>query len=224
MFTFPSFSKPKRKHLPWIFLGLTAVAMIIVLSCITIYALTYIHYRSQIYTDIHQIPEKKVALVLGAGVWRNGSPSPILADRIQAAVELYKAGKVKKLLMSGDNRFSHYNEPEAMIREAINSGVPESDIQADYAGRRTYDSCWRAKNIFSQDEIIIVTQSFHMTRALFLCNQLGIKSIGFSADQPHYTSTQWLYWTSRDMVALNLSIIDLYLVEPDFIRGDKIDL
>src|SRR5258708_11414714 len=128
------------------------------------------------FTDVSAVPAARVALVLGAGVHRDRRPSPILADRIKAAVALYKAGKVKKLLMSGDNRVANYNEPDVMKKMALDLGVPKEDVQVDYAGRRTYDSCWRAKYIFSQDNLIVVTQSFHMPRALFLCEMLGVKT------------------------------------------------
>ena len=112
------------------------------------------------------------------GLWRNGTPTPVLQDRIETAADLYFAGKVEKLLMSGDNRFIYYNEPGAMREYAISLGVPEEDIVLDYAGRRTYDTCYRAKAIFGLEKAILVTQAFHMPRALYTCNQLGVESPG----------------------------------------------
>lgn len=176
------------------------------------------------YTSENDVPPAYSALVLGASVYSDNRPSPILADRIKAAVALYKKAKVKKLLMSGDNRTPYYNEPDVMKRMAISLGVPAEDIQADYAGRRTYDSCWRAKNIFSQDKMIIVTQSFHMSRALFLCSNLGIESYGLVSDQPIYSPLDWTYWQVRDVVSLILSIVDLFVRHPSLVKGDKIQL
>jgi SanA protein len=174
--------------------------------------------------QIDQLQPSYAALILGAGIYSDGTPSDILKDRIDIGVQLYKAGKVKKLIMSGDNRVSHHNEPEVMKNVAIGLGVPETDIQPDYAGRRTYDSCWRAKNIFSQDQIIIVTQSFHMPRALFLCSQLGINSQGITADTERYSGWDWNYWKIRDMLSFSKSLIDLYFFHPGLVKGEKIGI
>ena len=116
-------------------------------------------------------PAAPAAIVFGAGLWRDGSPSPVLQDRVATAADLYFSGKVKKILMSGDNRFIYYNEPGAMKKFALSLGVPEEDIVLDYAGRRTYDTCYRARAIFGLKEAILVTQSFHLPRALILCRR-----------------------------------------------------
>ncbi len=100
-------------------------------------------------------------------------PPRYLQDRVQTAANLYFAGKVEKLLMSGDNRFVDYNEPAVMRKVALSLGVPEEAIVLDYAGRRTYDTCYRAKAIFGVTEAILVTQAFHLPRAIYLCNRLG---------------------------------------------------
>jgi len=145
--------------------------------------------------SVSDVPVRRVAIVFGAGLWRNGSPTPVLADRVTQAANLYFAGKVEKLLMSGDNRFVDYNEPEAMRRLAISLGVPNDAIVLDYAGRRTYDTCYRAKVIFKVDQAILVTQAFHMPRAIYLCNRLGVDSLGVDSDlqtyrkAPCYTGT-----------------------------------
>ena len=97
----------------------------------------------------------------------------MLRDRVNTAIDLYKAGKVQKLLMTGDNSHVDYNEPDAMKAYAVAQGVPAADIQPDYGGRRTYDSCYRAKAVFQVDEAIVVTQGFHLSPALFLCTELG---------------------------------------------------
>ena len=108
------------------------------------------------------VPSRPVAIVFGAGLQRDGTPSPVLKDRVSMAARLYFAGKVQKLLLSGDNRFIDYNEPGSMRAFAISLGVPAEDIVLDYAGRRTYDTCYRAKTIFGLQQAILVTQSFHL--------------------------------------------------------------
>jgi SanA protein len=186
---------------------------------------TQLTYNSHIFPSA-KVPNGSVALVLGAGIRPDGSPSDILRDRIEKAVELYKSGKVKTLIMSGDNRRKDYNEPQTMKERAMALGVPENDIQLDYAGRRTYDSCWRAKHIFSQEKITIVTQSFHMTRALFLCEHLGVESVGVLADQHRnsYQPSQWLVWQFRDILSLVQAHIDIFVVKPPVVGGEKIQI
>lgn len=128
--------------------------------------------------DVSRVPKCKVALVLGSKVFPNGNLSGLTADRVNTAISLYRAGKVEKLLISGDNRYAHYNEPKRMCEYAVKHGVPEKDIVMDFAGRRTYDSIYRAKHIFGQDRIIIVTQRFHLARALYLSKELGVDAYG----------------------------------------------
>ena len=123
-----------------------------------------IYAAPRIYT-VSDVPAQRVAIVFGAGLRYDGTPTAILKDSVQTAVQLYQQGKVDKLLMSGDNSFVEYNEPEAMRQYALDLGVPEADIVSDYAGRRTYDTCYRAKVIFQVQSAILVTQNFHLPRA-----------------------------------------------------------
>ena len=111
---------------------------------------------------------RPVVIVFGAGLRRDGTPTTVLRDRVETAAELYRQGKVEKLLMSGDNRFVDYNEPEAMRQYALQLGIPDEDIVLDYAGRRTYDTCYRAGAIFGVKKVILVTQLFHLPRAIYL--------------------------------------------------------
>ena len=126
---------------------------------------------------IHELdvaPAAPVAIVFGAGVRTDGRLSPMLRDRMDTAITLYQAGKVRKLLVSGDNRFVEYNEPAAMYDYAVARGVPPDDVVRDYAGRRTYDTCYRANAIFGVTDALLVTQRFHLPRALFTCRNLGL--------------------------------------------------
>jgi len=139
---------------------------------------------------------QRVAIVLGAKVQENGEPSNALNDRIVTAVELYRAGRVKKILMSGDNPTENYDEPTAMKATAIKLGIPEGDIILDFAGRRTYDTCYRAREIFEVKKAVVVTQKFHLPRTLYLCNNLGVDSIGVTANRRRYEGED--YWAYRE--------------------------
>ena len=128
-----------------------------------------------------RIPERDVAIVLGAGVLPSGEPTPYLQRRLDSAIDLYKAGTVKVLLLSADNSTSHYNEPIAMQRYVTQRGVDKRDTVLDYAGFNTYDTCYRAKAIFGVTEAILVSQAYHLPRAIWTCDHLGVKSVGVAA-------------------------------------------
>jgi SanA protein len=165
-------------------------------------------------------PAEKVAIVFGAGLLRNGSAGPVLSDRVETAVRLYQAGRVDKLLMSGDNRFVEYNEPEAMRQYALNAGVPDEDIVLDYAGRRTYDTCYRAKHIFNVESAILVTQPFHMARALYLCNNFGVESIGVESDNRYFLKRSRLFWNIRELFATMGAAWDVMYLHPLPVLGE----
>lgn len=131
---------------------------------------------------VTSVPAAPVALVLGAEVYSNGTPSPYLRARLDLAAKLYKAGKVKVLLVSGDNGTKQYNETDAMRNYLVKVGVPAKVIVGDYAGFDTYDSCGRAKRIFGVNAMTIVTQSYHLTRALAICRTIGIDAWGVGDD------------------------------------------
>ena len=176
----------------------------------------------RIYTNAGEVPPAPVALVLGAGLWRDGSPTPALYDRVATAVDLYQAGRVKKLLMSGDNRFVNYNEPAAMKKLAVQLGAPAEDIVLDYAGRRTYDSCYRAKEIFGVRKVVVVTQRFHLDRALFLCDALGVESVGVVADRRVYQTLRW--WELREVLATAGAWWDVNVRHPMPVLGEKLPI
>lgn len=132
-------------------------------------------------TSVNAVPERRVAIVFGAGVLPGGKPTPYLKERVQTAVKLYKAGRVHKLLMTGDNSTKHYNEPVAMRKLAEQLGVKPGDITLDYAGFNTYDSCYRAHAIFGVSQATIISQGYHLPRAVVTCDHLGIQSIGVDA-------------------------------------------
>lgn len=166
------------------------------------------------------VPAQRVAIVYGAGIYGDRQPSAALKDRLDVAIELYKLGKVDRLLLSGDNSFENYNEPGVMIDYARENGVPFEHIQPDYGGRRTYDSCYRAKHIFQLEEAILVTQEFHMPRALFLCRWMGIEANGVTADLQPYARIRW--FQIREIGATAQAPIDLIRNNPSPILGQPI--
>lgn len=124
-------------------------------------------------------------LVLGAGV-RNGKPTPMLRDRLLTGIELYEKGAAKKIIMSGDHGSSDYDEVNTMRLFAVERGIPEEDIFMDHAGFSTYDSVYRAKKVFEANNIIIVSQKYHLYRALYISEKLGVKACGVSANLNKY--------------------------------------
>lgn len=181
-------------------------------------AVTALVAWNKTYTE-STVPARRVAVIFGAGLWRDGSPTPILQDRVETGTRLYFAGKVEKLLMTGDNSIIEHNEPEAMRQYALKLGVPDSDIVLDYAGRRTYDSCYRAKEIFRVKEAILITQKFHLARALFLCNALGLDGVGVEANNRNYRKASLIYWNFRELPATLTAFVDV-LTRPQPILGD----
>lgn len=171
-----------------------------------------------------EVSHTKVAIVFGAGLQRDGTPSPVLRDRVATAVSLLQNKKVDKILLSGDNRFVEYNEPGAMQQYALDLGASADAIVLDYAGRRTYDTCYRAKHIFMVDEAIIITQKFHLPRALFLCNQLGIHAIGVEADLRQYSQRSYQIWVIREIFATSAAIWDIYFRHPLPVLGEKLPI
>ncbi len=166
-----------------------------------------------------QVPHARAAIVFGAGLTADGSPTAVLEDRVKTAAALYQAGKIDKILMSGDNRFIYYNEPGAMKSYALELGVPDEDIVLDYAGRRTYDTCYRAREIFRLTEAILVTQQFHLSRALYTCKSLGIEVVGVPADLRPYRDDG--YWYIREIPASLIAFIQVHLTRPEPVLGDQ---
>lgn len=171
--------------------------------------------------SVDSASQRPVAIVFGAGLLRDGSPTPVLRDRVETAAELFFAGKVQKLLMSGDNRFVEYNEPAAMRAYALELGVPDDAIVLDYAGRRTYDTCYRAKEIFGVDQALLVTQRFHLPRALVICNGLGVEGEGVSADRRAYRRSSLGIWNLRELPATLVAFADTFITRPLPVLGEK---
>jgi vancomycin permeability regulator SanA len=157
---------------------------------------------------VESVPPAPVALVLGARVYPSGTPSPFLAARLDLAHRLYQAGKVRVVLVSGDNMAVEYNEPDAMRGYLIDAGMPPEAVVADYAGFDTYDSCARARRIFGVEQLIVVTQAYHLPRAVATCRALGVDATGVG-DTTQRNTRAWRRGAIRDQLACVKTVIDL---------------
>ncbi|HEY3399787.1 MAG TPA: ElyC/SanA/YdcF family protein [Geothrix sp.] len=159
-------------------------------------------------------------LVLGAGVYGDGEPTELLEGRLRTALNLYQNGKIRWFLVSGDNRHPSYNEPQAMRRWLVKQGVPPTRIVSDYAGLRTWDSLKRAQAVFGQQQVVIVTSDFHLPRALYLADRMGLRAWGVPAstdDRPPVN--RFRYWI-REYVARHLALWDAWF-PPDARLGPR---
>ena len=198
---------------------LFSLLVVSVLSLLAVRLVTGVHAARRTH-EAGEVEPERAAIVFGAGLTHDGSPSPVLRDRIITAAELYFSGKVEKLLMSGDNRFVEYNEPAAMRSYALGLGVPAEAIVLDYAGRRTYDTCYRAREIFGLERAILVTQGFHLPRALFTCQVLGVKASGVKADRRPYAPFLMFFWHTRELLATVTAVWELYVTHPLPVLGE----
>lgn len=170
-------------------------------------------------SELSNLSDVDCILILGAGV-RNNAPSPMLEDRLQKGIELYNKNISNKIIMSGDHGREEYDEVNIMKDFAIDKGVKSEDIFMDHAGFSTYESIYRAKEIFEAKKIIIVTQSYHLYRALYIANSLGIEAYGVSADLRTYTNQ--LSREIREIVARDKDFIKcIYKPKPTYL-GDTI--
>jgi SanA protein len=205
----------------WKFLRglLMALAALGLLLLIVPRLITTIYSMSRIYS-VENAPVERAAIVFGAGLSRSGRPTPILRDRLETAAQLYFAGKVEKLLMSGGEWSYARSEPESMREYAIGLGVPDEAIVLDHAGHRTYDTCYRAKAVFGLDSALLVTQAFHLPRALFVCNALGLKAVGVRAANRRYWPVMSFIWNLREQFATTAALVDLYVDRPAPVLGE----
>jgi len=176
-------------------------------------------YASTRIDLVDEAPSKTVVIVFGAGLTRDGRATRVLRDRVETGARLYFGGKVEKLLMSGDNSDVDYNEPQAMKDYALQLGVPEDAIVLDYAGQRTYDTCYRAIEIFAVNVAILVTQSFHLPRALYICNQMGVDASGVAAENHYFLKRSRAYWNLRELIATPVALWEVHISQPVPILG-----
>ena len=203
----------------WSLLSLLFLILLIVFSNLLISKCSV----DKIYSTVDDAPVADVALLLGTSRYTaRGNTNLYFKYRIQAVVALYNAGKIKHIIVSGDNSVTSYNEPREMRKALIAKGIPEDDITLDYAGFRTLDSVVRCKEVFGQNNFIIVSQQFHIERALFIATKFDIDAIGYIAKNPPEKYS--LKTNFREYFARTKAIIDLYIIntQPKFLGKKEI--
>lgn len=190
--------------------------MILIIALIFLYVHGQVHkYDDRVISNINDLDTRnwaspRVAVVFGASVYGNGALSPILEDRVETAIELYRARKVDRILVSGDARHSNYNEPKAMYEYLVNRAVASKDVIVDTSGRSTYETCLRAKEVFGLKQAVLVSQSFHLSRALYIANQLGLDAVGMAGDLKTQEKIDYQgvrEWAAEVKAYLNLNFI-----------------
>ena len=159
-----------------------------------------------------QAPKAPVAIIFGAGLRRDGTPTAVLYDRVATGAQLFREGKIRQLLMSGSRFPDRYDEPAAMKGLAISLGVPEEAILTDAGGTRTLVTCQRAISVFKIERALLVSQSYHLPRALATCNGLGMQATGVSADLRAYSPRSLRFWETREIPATLVALLETRLV------------
>lgn len=207
-----------RRH-PWRLAGiLLAVALLVDLLWVFLRFPAYAVGR--VHSEASAPPFGAPALILGAGVFSDGEPTLVLEGRLRTALALYRTGKVRWFLVSGDNRTSRYNEPQAMRRWLLKQGIPPDRIVSDFAGRRTYDSLKRARMVFGLTRVVIVTSDFHLPRALFLADKVGLAAWGVPASTEDWPLSSRVTFLARESLARHRAILDGWL-PPDAMLGPR---
>jgi vancomycin permeability regulator SanA len=196
-------SRPRRAA--WAVLGVGVAALAVLAGSVGFVRGTA---RGHLFPE-QEVPAAPVALVLGARVNPDGTPSPFLAARLDLAQRLYVTGKVKVILVSGDNMAPEYNEPDAMRAYLVRAGVPTDRVVSDYAGFDTYDSCARARRIFGVSDVIVVTQGYHLPRAVATCRRLGLSARGVGDETSRRYTRAWRTGAVRDQLACVKTVVDL---------------
>ena len=212
--------KRKYKALIFVILG---IAFLIGIAAVSLSVYMVKATEKSVFTaDTFKNDEKAdCILILGAGV-KDGKPKPMLRDRLLTGIELYKSGAAKKIIMSGDHGRADYDEVNVMRAFALEQGVKAEDIFLDHAGFSTYDSVYRAKNIFGAENIIIVSQKYHLYRALYIAKKLDVKAAGVSADLNTYGGQ--LKRDIREIIARDKDFFKCIVKPEAEIMGDKIPL
>jgi len=215
-----------RKRLLMVGIAASALAALALVVTLTAPNVWIVRAARAHLKPLAELPHCQVAIVLGAGVRPSGEPSATLEDRLAAGIELYRAGIVKKLLLSGDHGQRHYDEANAMRRYVLTAGIPKQDVFLDHAGFRTFDTMYRARDVFKVSTAIVVTQRFHLPRAVYIARTLGLDAWGYAADRRTYQAARRNQ--AREVLARCRAFIDLhirparprYLGQPIPITGD----
>ena len=175
--------------------------------------------KNQVNIEKDKLSDIECILILGAGI-RNEKPSPMLEDRLNEGIKLYKEGIAPKIIMSGDHGRKDYDEVNIMKEYAIDQGVPSEDIFMDHAGFSTYESIYRAKEIFNVNKIVVVTQKYHLHRALYIANKLGVEAYGVNSDPRRYVGAA--YRETREILAKNKDFLKCIIKPKPTYLGEAI--
>lgn len=200
------------------FIFVSAVLGAAVLMCLY----SYVVFRTQgyVYDAVANVPAADVAMVLGASVTSKGILSPVLAERANKAVELYQQGKVKKILVTGDNGTVAHNEVDPTGRYLNSLGIPKEDIFLDHAGFDTYSSMYRARDVFGVSSVIVVSQEFHLPRAIYIARKLGLEAYGTPANQQGHMLVNYV----REVPATVKALYDLYFERLPKYLGERYNI
>lgn len=207
-----------KKKILWMLFGLFLISVLsMVFASLRINRST----DKLVFNDVGQMPDNKVCLLLGTSrLLRSGKPNQYFSNRILAANQLYRAGKIQYIVISGDNGRQGYNEPKEMKAELVKLGVPAEKIYLDYAGFRTYDSVYRLRDIFGQSSFTVISQEFHNRRAIYIAQALGLQAVGFNAnDVDAYNGFKTQL---REKFARVKVFIDLLMKKKPRFLGEKI--
>lgn len=160
------------------------------------------------------VPARSVAIVFGAGIRSDGRPTRVLEDRVRTATELYHAGSVDQILLSGATQRNDHHETDAMLELALQLDVPRENLWLDYEGTRTFETCARASALWSIKDAILVTQRFHLPRALLICDGMGMDAVGVAADRRTYSRSSMTFWQLREIPATLRALWDLNFLDP----------
>ena len=203
-----------RRPLPllWILVAVGVLVVVLALAVLVPDLVMTRSARNHIVAGPQDAPAAKVAIVLGARVYADGTPSPMLADRLATGVGLYKVGKVDKLLLSGDHGTTTYDEVNVMLQYCLDRGVPDEDVFTDHAGFDTYDTMYRARDVFKVTDALVVTQDFHLPRAVYIARNLGLDATGVVADIQPY-AREWRF-ALREWPARVKAFFQLHVTKP----------
>lgn len=187
---------------------LIALFLIAVFVIVGVIAMVRLEYKDKTYENYDQVPNNSIVVVLGASVYKDGTPSDALEDRLSVGADLWRQGKAARIILSGDDGRYAMPEIKAMVSYMYSQGVPDDVLITDGDNARTYDSCYRLKNEHLADNVVLITQGFHLPRALYLCNKLGLDAWGIKSDLRPYADIVW--FTARDLMASLLAFWDIY--------------
>jgi SanA protein len=202
----------KRRTLLWALVGIGALVLLAGLVVLVTNLVITRSARGHIVQSPDEAPQAQVAIVLGARIWVDGTPMDMLGDRLETGVRLYEQGKVDKILLSGEHEQVPYNQVDSMLEYVVRRGVPEEDVFTDNAGLSTYDTMYRARDVFAVTSALIVTQDFHLSRAVYTARHLGLDAIGVVADLQSYRDEAPN--AAREILARVNAIIELHITHP----------